>query len=218
MSEIINSYPLDNPDKLIPMDRKKFYSEQVEVFKSEWNPSKAVEVINVFLFNEAWEVILQKRSNTKRHNPNLLDKSVWWHVVNGDTPDFTVMLETVQELQVPSIVLRSRTDFLKTYYLLKDYTNSTSIIEHLASDIFHVEKVINKEKIIIANKTHLYMWIYGGSIKNVDKEAKWVLFYDLDELFEEFEQFPDLFTEDIKFFFKKYETDIRSFIELVVKK
>jgi hypothetical protein len=67
------------------------------------------------------------------------------------------MLETVQELQVSSIVLRNRSDFLKTYSLLKDYTNSTAIVEHLASDIFHLHKVINKENITIANKTHLYM-------------------------------------------------------------
>jgi hypothetical protein len=62
------------------------------------------------------------------------------------------------------------------------------------------------------------MWVYGWSVKNVDKEAKWILFYELDELFEEFEQFPDLFTQDIKFYFKKYEADIRSFIDLITKK
>lgn len=218
MSEIINSYPIDNPNKLLPMDRKKFYEQQVEAFKKDGHPSYSVEVINVFLFNESWEIILQKRSNKKTHNPNILDKAVGWHIVNGDSADFTVMLETVQELQVPSIVLRSRSDFLKTYSLLKDYINSTSIIEHLTTDIFHLSKNINKEKIIIANKTHLYMWVYGWSIKNVDKEAKWVLFYDIDELFEEFEQFPDLFTEDIKFYFKKYEVDIRNFIDIIIKK
>jgi hypothetical protein len=53
MSEIINSYPIDNPDKLLPMDRKKFYTDQVDVYKKEGHPSLAVEVVNVLLFNES---------------------------------------------------------------------------------------------------------------------------------------------------------------------
>ncbi len=76
MTEIINSYNLDNLDSLIPMDRKEFYDTQVKVFQDTWKPMMAVEVVNIFLFNESWEMILQKRSSHKAHNANLIDKSI----------------------------------------------------------------------------------------------------------------------------------------------
>jgi hypothetical protein len=40
-------------------------------------------------------------------------------------------------------------------------------------------KIIDWEKIKIANKTHLYIWVYLWSIKNVDREVKWILFYSM---------------------------------------
>ena len=218
MSEIINAYPLDNPDKLFPIDRKEFYKNQIEEIEKNWTPSMAVEVVNVFLFNESWELILQKRSSSKSHNANLIDKSIWGHIVNWDNPDFTVMLESVQELQVPSIVLRNHNDFLKTFFLLKDYIRSTSVIEYLDTKIFHIPKIINWKKIIIPNKTHVYMWVYWWSVKNVDKEAKWVLFYDIDELKEEIEQFPDMFTNDLKYFINKYAINFNEFIKTITIK
>lgn len=216
--EIVNTYPLDNPEKLIPMNRDEFYASQIEEFKNNGSPSCAVEVINVFLFNEAWEFIIQKRASKKAHNANLMDKSIWWHITNWDNPDFTVMVESVQELQVPSIVLRSHADFLKTYYLLSGYMTSTAVIEHLDTLIIHVPKVIKWEKIVIANKTHVYMWVYWGSVKNVDKEAKWVLFYSLKELEEEMHDFPDTFTEDLHFYLKKYKWNFKEFISTIQNK
>lgn len=217
MSEIINSYSEDNTYKLIPMDRGLFYKEQVEVFKKDWTPNKYVEVINVLLFNESGEVILQKRSSHKWHNANLIDKTVWWHIVNWDSPDFTVMVETVQELQVPSIVLRTKDDFDKTHDLLSSYTQSTSIIRYIDSQNTVIPKIIKGEKINIWNKTHLYFWIYGWSVKNVDREAKWILFYDYDELLQEMKDFPDIFTNDLKYYLDKYDSQIREFIKNIKK-
>lgn len=218
MSEVINTYSEDNTYKLIPMDRGLFYKEQVETFKKDWKPNKYVEVINVLLFNEAWEIILQKRSSNKWHNANLIDKTVWWHIVNWDTPDFTVMVETVQELQVPSIVLRSQDDFDKTYDLLESYIQSTSVIKHIASENTIISKIIKWEKIDIWNKTHIYFGIYGWSVKNVDREAKWILFYDYDELLWEMKDIPDIFTEDLKYYLEKYDSQIREFIKNIRKK
>lgn len=218
MSEIINSYSLDTPSRCIPMDRKEFYEEQVNVFRTVWFPTKAVEVINILLFNESWEIILQKRSSHKWHNANLIDKAVGWHIVNWDAADFTVMVETVQELQVPSIVLKNHIDFLKTYLLLWDYTHSTAIVEYIDTHMARLSKIIQGEEIVIANKTHFYMWVYGGAIKNIDKEAKGVLFYKLDELEEEIAQIPSLFTNDLKNHLIKYKKEIQSFIQTITNK
>ncbi|USN57895.1 MAG: NUDIX domain-containing protein [Candidatus Peribacteria bacterium] len=215
MAEIINSFHLDRPDIIIPMDRDRFYDEQVAQFKKEGYPTKGVEVINIFLLNESGELILQKRASHKNHNPSLIDKSIGGHIKNGDTADFTVMLESVQELQVPSIVLRSHADFLKTYTVLEDYLTLISVIEHIDTQIVHIPKMIDSKGVVIANKTHLYMGVYGGSVKNVDKEAKGILFYSLDELKSELEQFPAMFTQDLHYYIKNYENNFREMIRFL---
>ncbi len=55
-------------------------------------------------------------------------------------------------------------------------------------------------------------------MKNVDKEAKGILFYNLEELEEEMKDFPDIFTEDIFFYFKEYKEKIYDFREFILKK
>lgn len=215
MSEIVNTYKLDNPVRLIPMDRKEFYNEQISEFKKTWKSSRAVEVINILVFNESWEFILQKRSSHKAHNANLIDKTVWWHIVCWDTADYTAMVETVQELQVPSIVLRNQDDFLKTYDLLKLYLTTTAIIKFVDINIIPTKKIIDGEEIEILNKIHFYIWIYWWSTKNADKEAKGVLFYDIDELSSEMENFPNIFTNDLHFYLDKYKEEIQEFLQFI---
>jgi hypothetical protein len=143
MSELVNVLSLDEPNISIPMDRVSFYREQTEIFKKTGKPTKAVELVNIFLFNEAGQLIVQKRSSMKNHNPNLMDKSVGGHIVHGDSPRFTVMIEAIQELQVPSIVLNNDEDFTKTYILLKNYTATTAIVKHFATEIIPLNKIIN---------------------------------------------------------------------------
>ncbi len=76
MSEIINTYSFDHQEQLIPMDRDDFYAEQIALAESGQSTNKYVEVVNVFLFTEHGELIVQKRSREKKHNANLLDKSM----------------------------------------------------------------------------------------------------------------------------------------------
>ena len=114
MSEQVSVCTVDSPFKCFPEDRSAFYTEQVEEFKKKGAPSKAVEIVDVFLFNKSGEFLVQKRSSTKNHNPNLLDKTIGGHVQFGDKPYYTVMIESVQELQTPSIVLNTKEEFNKT--------------------------------------------------------------------------------------------------------
>lgn len=58
------------------MERSEFYSEEVSRSRNGLTPERYIEVIHIFLFNEHGELIIQKRSKEKNHNPNLLDKSI----------------------------------------------------------------------------------------------------------------------------------------------
>lgn len=194
------------------MDRTAFYEEQVRAFKETGRPTKAVDIVNVFIFNANRELLIQKRSFEKRHNPGLLDKSIGGHVRYGDTPDYTVMVETIQELQTPSIVLREQGDFEKTHALLKEYLETIAIIEHQHDDIRAIPKIIDGEIINIANNSHVYFGLYNGRIRPVDREAKGVIWYSLKELRREIETFPDTFSGDMHFYLENFGDQLESFV------
>ena len=66
--EIVKTYILTNPDIMIPIGRDDFYREQTQAYQNHGRPTRAVEVIHVFIFNETGELIVQKRSKTKKYN------------------------------------------------------------------------------------------------------------------------------------------------------
>jgi len=213
MSEIITTYMLTEPDQPMPMDRDDFYNEQVEVYKKTGKPTRAIEIVQLLLFAPQKEIILQKRSKRKMHNPNMLDKSIGGHITFGDTPNFTILAETLQELEVPSLLLSNKEDFAKTYKLLKDYINKQCLIQYIDSRTYNSKKIINKEEVRIANKYNFYLGIYAGSIRPADRESSGVVFYDMPDLEEDMAEAPNLFTEDLKFFLNKYRKEIREFLD-----
>jgi isopentenyldiphosphate isomerase len=217
MAEIINTYSFDHQEQLIPMDRDDFYTEQIALAESGQPTNKYVEVVNVFLFTEHGELIVQKRSREKKHNPNLLDKSMGGHVKCGDTPSLTAMIETVQELQTPSIVLNNKIDFIKTYRTLETYLTTTAIIEYVSTIDVVLPKLINGKIVQVGNRTHIFFWVYGGKVKNVDREAKGILYYGLEDLLEEMKEFPDTFTQDMHFYIKNYLPAMREFLATIGK-
>lgn len=195
------------------MDRDEFYAEQIKAFQETGAPTKAIDIVDVFIFNSNHELLIQKRNFNKAHNPGLLDKSVGGHVRYEDAPDYTVMVETVQEIQTPSIVLRDQNLFRKTETLLRDYLETVAIVKHHGGEIYHLGKLIKGQRVVIANRVHLYFGIYNGRIRPVDRESKGVLWYSLADLDQEMKKFPETFTEDMHFFLKKFRGDIESFLK-----
>lgn len=218
MAETIKTFLIENPFETLPMDRKDFYDEQIKAFKQYGKPTRAVEIINILIFNSHGELIIQKRSFDKTHNPGLLDKSIGGHIENGNTPDYTVMVETIQELQTPSIVLKNQEDFDKTYTLLGKYLETVSLICSFKTALHSPVKIINKENVQIANKMYLYIGVYDGRIRPVDREAKGVLFYSLKELEKEMSELPEAFTGDLHLIMKEYKDEIHEFVNKILKK
>ena len=206
---------MNDPETLVPMDRKKFYKEQTKIYEETGKPTKAVDIIDIFIFNTRGEMLLQKRSYDKNHNPGLIDKSMGGHVQYGDTNDYTTMVETVQELQTPSIVLKNKRDFEKTFKLLNGYLGTIAVIRHITSEIHVLTKIIKGKEVDIANRVHMYFGVYDGRIRPADGEAQGVLWYSLENLERELESVPQTFTHDLKFFLKEYEDDIKKFIAQV---
>ncbi len=212
MSEIINTYRLDNPGKVIPMSRASFYDEEISRSNRWLPPVKYIEVVHIFLFNEHGELIVQKRSKEKQHNPNLLDKSIGGHVQNGDNPNLTAMIETIQELQTPSIVLNTESDFARTYSVLQEYITTSVILQYIDTLDILSRKVIDGKVVSIGNRVHTYFGIYAWRVKNVDKEAKGILYYSLDDIREEISVQPEIFTHDLQVALVRYDERIKNFL------
>jgi isopentenyldiphosphate isomerase len=215
MAELITTYELRDQRIPIPLDREEFYREQIGVYKKTGRPSRVCAVVNLILFSPDGEIILQKRSSEKKHNPGLLDKAIGGHVSYGDSPFYTLIVETIQELRVPSIVLQTPEEFKKTYKLLKSYLEHIAIVKLLDQGIFELKKVFKdpQEEIVIADQVYLFIGVYGGSTKPVDKEASGVLYYNLETLKKEIKESPQNFTSDILFYFDKYSEQINYFLQ-----
>ena len=218
MSETITTFEAESPVTAVPMDRDKFYHEQIELSEKGIKPTNAVAIVDVLMFDSKGEIFIQKRSNTKAHNPGLFDKSMGGHVRFGDTTDYTVMVETVQELQIPSIVLRNDHDFVKTLDLLEEYLNSIAVVKHVGTKNLTLVKKIKSKDVPVVNRLDLYLGVYNGSVKTVDREAKGIILYSLDDLKESIKTAPSLFTHDIAMFIEKYHDQILEFIGLIKKK
>lgn len=212
MSELISVCNIGSPFKTYPEDRSLFYASQTEAFKQTGAPTKAAEIVNVFLFNKSGEFLIQKRSATKNHNPNLLDKTIGGHIQFGDQPYYTVMIESVQELQTPSIVLNTKEEFQKTYELLQGYLDTIAVVYYHDVQLLKLTKIIRDEEVVIGNKVHLFFGIYGGATKPVDREAKGVLLYSFEEVEEEIAKNPKAFTYDFIYLFNTYKKDISEFL------
>lgn len=217
MSETIRTCPLNDLAAIIPMDRDEFYREQIKTYIKTGTPTLACELINVLMFNTRGQLILQKRSHDKFHNPGLIDKTIGGHVQYEDTVNHTVMVETVQELLTPSIVLNSKTDFTKAHTILNDYLETIALVRHIETDIFTIPKIIDGKEVDIANKSHIFFGAYDGRIKPADSEAQGVLFYTIEELEQEMKQFPMLFTYDLHIYLERFKDQLTEFAELVQK-
>lgn len=212
MAEFINAYELDDKFRPKQVNRKEFYDEQINIFKNEGKPTKAVGAFGVLLITENGEIILQKRASHKRHNPYLIDKSVGGHIQFGDTVYYTAMLECVEELRVPAVVLKEDEDFHRTLTSLSHSLESVAVLELIDHNIYSIVHIFDKEPIQIAKNLWFFIGVYGGPIKPVDGEASGILYYKWDDLMEEMDMNPNIFTQDLHFIVKKYSNRIKKLI------
>lgn len=208
--EKITVSPVGKPDERTSYSRKQFYDEQ---FSSDHTKDLAVHLVAVFIVTSRGDILLQKRAHDKRHNPRLVDKTMGGHITYGDEPDYTVMVETVQELLTPSIVLKNDTDFRKTYGLLKHYLNTVALVKHSQVKEFKLKKISGGKEYEVNNVFHMYFGIYDGSTKPADREAAGMLYYKLEDLESEMLIAPEQFTDDLKKLFAQYKDDLQEIIQ-----
>ena len=216
MSEIVTTYMLPDTDTTLPMKRTEFYREQIAACRKTGAPTRSIEVVQTLLFTADGELILQKRSRRKQHNPGLIDKSLGGHIRFGETPKYTLMVETLQELEVPSFVLSQADDYKKTFTVLRPFLNNVALTQHIDGPRTYLStKLIKGEQVTIANTYNFYLGIYSGPIKPADKEAAGILYFGYPKIRHDIREAPGQFTADLKFLLKKYQDEIREFLRVL---
>jgi isopentenyldiphosphate isomerase len=207
MDEKITVSPLTDITKKLPYSRRQFYEEQFSGSRKDL----AAHIIDVLLFDPSGDLILQKRSLSKNHNPGLIDKTLGGHITFGNSANYTVMVESVQELLTPSIVLDDETDFDKAFDLLQPYVDIISILEKKTVKLWNFQKLHDGRHEPVGNVVHLYFGIYNGRMRPADREASGVLYYSVDQLESEIAATPNLFTDDLIQILGEYRDDILAF-------
>jgi hypothetical protein len=123
------------------------------------------------------------------------------------------MIETVQELDVPSFVVQHNDSFERYYALLQPYLSTIALLKFIDCKTHVLMNKFDGELLPISKRNHLYFGFYNGKAKNNDKEAKGILYYQLDELLAEIEENPTAFTHDLVFFLTRYKNEVAEFLQ-----
>ncbi len=212
MSQIVSTYLLDDLEESLSMEREEFFESQVQTFRDLGRPTRAVEVVDLILFTPKKEFILQRRSSNKLENAGLIDTTIGAIVPFGRSPAFVVMASTLRELKIPSFVFGEGEDFKETYQLLETYVNNSAIVQLADSRTANFKKTYNGESVVIANKYHLYLGVYGGPAHMNLAEVAGLTVFSASTLQAERASKPESFTSDLVFFLDEYEKKIGAFL------
>lgn len=166
------------------------------------------EVIHGILMDFEGNIFLQRRSQKKSSNPNLLDKSVGGHVRPGEKLDCAIIRECREELGVSSLVVSKRDLFQFPVETFKDMAvfYELDYIRGFES----LRKVENSTKLVTQN-VGLFLGYYNGRFKFNDGEAIGVEKFSLEELSSQFLEFQELFTNDLVYILERYKQFIEKF-------
>jgi isopentenyldiphosphate isomerase len=207
MAEELEIYDLKG--KLLGVqDRAKFYSEIKKEFYKKGRISRKIKSIRLLMMNSDGKIYLQKRSKYKEGNMGMYDKTIGGHVKKGDSYNLTVMKECAEELGFPASILSK-----------EEFDKAIKVTDLKIIGIFRqIEEIPNFESVRIDNSgkrfiqpfiTPIFIGYFDGPIRFVDGESSGIEVFLLEELREEINEYPDRFTEDIKFMIKRYEKHLK---------
>ncbi len=185
------------------MDRKVFYAKSKREFLKFGKVSSKVKTVRLILMNSNGMIYVQKRSNSKKENAGLYDKTIGGHVTSGYTWDISLVKECAEELGFPIAVVPKK-EFIQV-------AKSVDLkIIGIAKELdllknFNSTRIFAKKLFIQPYITKIYLGYYDGSIQFKDGESSGIEVFSLKELLKEIKEKPEKFTEDIKFIVKNYK-------------
>ncbi len=205
MEELLDIYDLQ--DKLIgAQERDAFYRDIEAEYTSTGKITKKVKSIRVLLMNSHGRVYVQKRSEKKLHNSGLYDKTIGGHIQHNHTTHITLVKECAEELGIPAVML---TDDEFARGVTSTNLNIIGIFRKmdLITDYLSVRKSPGKQMLqpFICS---FIIGYYDGAIRFCDGESSGIEVFDLSTLQSTIAQFPERYTDDLRFFIEKYHQHI----------
>jgi len=221
MVEFIYKYPIietSGRDVILsshatPIERGEFYKQEIERHLQWLPPQFAVEIVNILLCDpkkKQW--LIQERSEEKRHNPGLYDKTVGWHlqVLPNNTSSETAQFETLEELRIPSYTFENDDAFQRGYEKFKGLLDHVAILKQIDTKPLIYKRIMKiweqTEVIDIASKVHVFFGVYEWPVKNNDWESGGFSFRSMESLKEKIAKHPDMYTDDLATLISIYGT------------
>lgn len=124
MSELLVIYHKDDLTRPVEIEREKFYAARRTDYQ-DW----FVSVIDIMIFNNRGELLLQKRSRRKAKNPGRFHTSVGGHVNAGEVSRFTLIHECIEELGFPCYLVPEEMPFGDAWAKLWAYSDKLVIVQ-----------------------------------------------------------------------------------------
>ncbi len=192
--------------------RKEVYKEIERQYRENGEISWQVRTVRALIMNSRGRILLQKRSEDKKYNPGLYDKTLGGHCTHRQKSNLALIAELAEELEAPGFVCES-SDFL---YNLR-HVNLRVI--GLFRDLGYQSGWISKRKGNPNRGTsdmdqplmnHFYFGVYNGRFSWADSEVRGMDSFTLDELTDTLEKKPDLFTPDMQVMLPMYKPHIEA--------
>ena len=188
-------------------DRQDFYDAIKKEFASTGKITKKVKTVRILIMNSQGRIYLQKRSNMKKENAGLYDKTVGGHISNTEARTVTVTKECAEELGFPAAVL-SPEEF-------------DSSIKNLDLSVIGVLRQVDAQENFLSVRkeqsgefiqpfiSYFYIGYFDGHMRFKDGESSGLETFSLNELEVELQKYPEKFTEDLKYMVKNYRNYLR---------
>jgi len=200
-AELLDIYSFEG-ELVGQMEKKEFHETIRQEYKEKGSTSIRHKHVRLFLMTSKGRVILQRRSKWKGDNQGLWDKTVGGHVTSGDTFELTALKECAEELGIPSTIVSPE---------IFDNTAETTDLSVLAIlrpvallDNYQSHRMNEGSKWVETGMTQFFIGYYDGSIRFIDSECCGLQVFNLEELDDEIKQYPDNFTDDIKYILSKF--------------
>ncbi len=210
--EIITLYVKEAPDAPLSCGRTEYYDNDLTTYKEHY-PA----LIDVFLFNRHGDVLLQKRGRHKRKNPGKLHTTVGGHISWGEKADFSVIHECMEELGAPALVF-SKDEYMQAIAKLGAYTHKAALLCKMGEFFRNLSEDAIESRRDIKDRLWLYFGRYDGPIEIIDRESAGYEWVDLDTLEQEFQLYPNQFTEGLKQLVEDYGSEMREFVRTFTQK
>lgn len=185
-------------------ERKAFYKEIKEEFKRTGEITKQVKSVRILLMNSDGRIYIQKRSEKKKENPELYDKTVGGHVLAGYPYDVTLTKECSEELGFAATVVPIK-DFMKVARSIDLRVVGIFRKVEFMQNFLSIRVTQERDEFIQPYKSTFYIGYYDGPIHFLDGEAMGIEVFTLERLMSEMKNHPYSFTEDLKYMVKKYK-------------